>query len=438
MEAIPRLFGLLGGLVVLAFAANRLFRYTRVPDLLVLIGTGLLIGPVLGWVDGNQFRSITHAFGTLALILILFEGGLELRLRETIRHSPGGVLLAVVSYGVTLGLVTLVAWRSLGLSPESCLLVGAVLACTSSSIVIPLLQQLKLREPVKITLLLEASLGDVFGVLTVGYLLDSLGTEGATGGFLTGLAWRVGIPLVAAAVVGAVWSRLLSAITEERFWHVLTFGIVMLLFAGIEAVDASGLIAVLGFGLMLANFSTVEQRLIKPEVDVGVPTGSEHLPVLAFHSELSFLVRTFFFVLLGVVVEFAGTQYIVPTLGIVGAILLARWLAVHMSHWSWRDVGKDERELVIWILPRGLITAVLAIQVFEGRGDEFAFLPAVAFIVILATNLFVIVAGIRGHRPQPATVLEPASESSALNGARGLARHHVSLAGNQSRPPLKG
>ncbi|MGH9580620.1 MAG: cation:proton antiporter [Terriglobales bacterium] len=123
MEEIPRLFGLLGGLVVLAFVANRLYRYTRVPDLLVLIATGLLIGPVLGWVDGGQFRPITHAFGTLALILILFEGGLELRLRETIRHFPGGVLLAIVSYGVTLGLVTLVAWRSLGLSPR-CLPAG--------------------------------------------------------------------------------------------------------------------------------------------------------------------------------------------------------------------------------------------------------------------------------------------------------------------------
>ncbi|MGH9580619.1 MAG: cation:proton antiporter [Terriglobales bacterium] len=288
------------------------------------------------------------------------------------------------------------------------MLVGAVLACTSSSIVLPLLQQLKLSEPVKITLLLEASLGDVFGVLTVGYLIANHSAEAAAGSFLTGLAWRVVFPLLVATVAGALWSRLLLFLADERFWHVLTFGVVLLLFAGTEALHASGLIAVLGFGLTLANFSHIEQRLIKLEVDIGVPASSEHLPMLAFHSELAFLVRTFFFVLLGVVVEFVGVQYVVPTLGTLGAIFLGRWLAVHMSRWSWRDLGKEEHELVVWILPRGLITAVLAIQVFEARGEEFAFLPAVAFVVILATNLVAIVGGVLrrvrsprgGHRTQ--------------------------------------
>ena len=48
-------------------------------------------------------------------------------------------------------------------------------------------------------------------------------------------------------------------------------------------------------------------------------------------------------------------------------------------------------KLIIWILPRGLITAVLAIQVVEAIGKEFAFLPAIAFAVILVTNAIVIV-----------------------------------------------
>ena len=75
---LPALFGMLGGLLVLAFAANRLFSWTRVPDVVVLMATGLAIGPLLHWVDAAQFQEVTHAFGTLALILILFGGGLEL------------------------------------------------------------------------------------------------------------------------------------------------------------------------------------------------------------------------------------------------------------------------------------------------------------------------------------------------------------------------
>jgi len=62
-------FGLLGGLLVLAFVANRLAQRTRVPDAVVLILTGVLVGPVLGLVRADQFENVTRGFGTLALIL---------------------------------------------------------------------------------------------------------------------------------------------------------------------------------------------------------------------------------------------------------------------------------------------------------------------------------------------------------------------------------
>src|SRR5690349_11884100 len=68
-----QIFGLISGLLVLAFAANRLFRITRIPDLVVLLVTGLVLGPVLKWVDADALKTFTHILGSLALILILFE-----------------------------------------------------------------------------------------------------------------------------------------------------------------------------------------------------------------------------------------------------------------------------------------------------------------------------------------------------------------------------
>src|SRR5579872_2085850 len=166
------LFGLLGGLLVLAFGANRLFRWTRIPDVVVLMATGVVIGPVLGWARPEQFKEVTHAFGTLALILILFEGGLDLNIRETVSHFPGGLLFGVLTYAFTTVLVGFVASRSLGMTQRDGLLAGAVVGCTSSTIVLPVLQQWKTDKVVKIILLLESTVGDIFGVLTVGFLLQ--------------------------------------------------------------------------------------------------------------------------------------------------------------------------------------------------------------------------------------------------------------------------
>ena len=413
---ITAFFALLGTLIVLAFVANRLFRRTRIPDLVILIAIGVLLGPVLGWVNAQQFKPVTHAFGTLALIVILFEGGLELKLRETIRHFPGAILLAILSYVLSVGLVAVVAFYGLHLGLTSALIVGAVVGCTSSAMVLPILQQIQVSEPTKVTLLLEASVGDVLAVLTAESLLNMGATSGLQSVF-GGLLQEVGVPLVFALGAGVLWSRLLPHMSEERFWHVLTFGMVLLLYSGSEALHGSGLIAVLVFGMTLANISSSISPQIESPTHLGLPPGQEHLPMLTFHSELAFLLRTFFFALLGVVVEVLPLQYLLPTAGILGAILVARWVAALVSRWSRREIPARERDLIIWLLPRGLITAVLAIQVVQIRGEEFAFLPAVAFAVILATNVMVILGSVKADRARRASsehlvVPEPSTAAS--------------------------
>jgi Na+:H+ antiporter len=386
-------FALLGGLIVLAFTANRLFRHTRIPDHVVLIVIGVLLGPVFHWIDVEKLKPVTQAFGTLALIVILFEGGLELKLRETIRHFRGAFVLSILAYVLTVGLVALVAHAGLQLSINSSLLVGAVVGCTSSSMVLPILQQLKTSEATRVTLLLEASVGDVLAVLTAERLIEQ-GRGGALHNFLPALTREVGIPLILALVVGALWSRLLLLLSEERFCHVLTFGIVLLLYAASQALHGSGLIAVLVFGLTLANLSGGNRSLIESAAELETIPGQQHLSIFTFHSELAFLLRTFFFALLGAVMEFVPPRYLLPTLGILGAIVLGRWIAARLTRWSSQEIPDKERNLIIWILPRGLITAVLAVQVVESMGPKFAFLPAVAFAVILVTNAIVILGSV--------------------------------------------
>jgi hypothetical protein len=165
-------FALLGGLLVLAFVANRLVRFTGVSDVIILMATGVVIGPVLHWVNPELFRDATHGFGSLALILILFEGGLDLKLREILRHFAGAFFLSLIGYVLTMGAAALVCRQALHFTWVPALLVGAVLGCISSSIILPVLQQVELRHEVRVTLLVEASLGDALAVLAVTALID--------------------------------------------------------------------------------------------------------------------------------------------------------------------------------------------------------------------------------------------------------------------------
>jgi potassium/hydrogen antiporter len=392
------ILGLVGGLLVVAFLANRIFGLTRIPDVLVLMMLGAVLGPGLGLVQPGTLAKTTNLLGTLAIILVLFEGGLELDLRDTLRHFPGSFLLASLAYLFSTALVAVIVAKGLGLPWVDGWLVGAALGCTSSTVVLPVLQQLGAEEPVRVTLMLEASWGDVLAVLTVGLLLGMREPGGAVAqGLAHGLLNQVGIALLFAIAAGILWSRLLPVLSEQRFWQVLTFSIVLVLFAGMEALGANGLIAVLGFGLTLSNFPGVD-----PGLGLTLPPAQmveSQQALLTFHSELAFLVRTFFFVLIGAVAELGiFRSHPLLTLGTLGSLFLARWLAIHSSDWAWEGIGEHNRELIFWVLPRGLITVVLAIRVAEARGLELAFVPGLAFAVILVTNALLVLASLRARQ----------------------------------------
>ena len=410
---IGLILGLVGGLLILAFAANRIFGLTRIPDVVILMALGVLLGPGLHLVNPERLSGATNLLGTVAIILVLFEGGLELDLRETLQHFRGSLLLAFLAYVFSMSLVAVIVCKALGITPLAGLMAGAALGCTSSTVVLPVLQQMQMEEPVRVTLLLEASWGDVLAVLTVGLLIGMKSHAGPiASGLLHGVFTQVGISILFSVAVGVLWSRLLVVLSEQRFWQVLTFSIVLVLYAGMEALGANGLIAVLGFGMTLANFPGIDPNLLG---DMGLGSKS-HQSLLTFHSELAFLVRTFFFVLIGAIADVAMfRRHPLLMAGTVGGLFLARWLAIQISRWTWRDIGSQGREAILWMLPRGLITVVLAIEVTEVGGSEVAFLPGLAFAVILATNLLVVFGSWRARHRQPAeTPSVPADSGTEL------------------------
>lgn len=408
-------FGLLGGLLVLAFVANRLVRFTGVPDVIILMAAGVLIGPGLHWVNPDVFRGATQGFGSLALILILFEGGLELKLREIISHFAGGFFLCIFCYTLSVAGVALVCRQAFHFNWIPALLIGAAFGCISSSILLPVLQQVNLRREVKVTLLVEATFGDALAVLAVTTLLEI-----AAGGSASPrvVAWRLVSSLILAVALGGLagmlWAYLLPLLSEERFWHVLTFAAVLLVYSGVHALHGNDLVSVLVFGLTLANYPAAQKRIhlserseradwfAKAPVKQHHSIAQRHGQMLSFHGELAFLIRTFFFVLLGSLVEFDGLRkHTILALGCFGALFLVRCFAVQSGRFAWRDFTSHERELMIWFIPRGLITAVLGIDVLESRGTELEFLPSLAFAIILISNLALLIGALRAKRLFP-------------------------------------
>jgi len=397
------IFGLPAALLVLAVVANRLSKLTRVPDIIVLLLIGITLGPILHWVNPHHLDSAIRVLGTLALMLILFEGGLELRLRQALRYFPAGLLLVVLSFGLSLALIALMGRALLHLEWTDCLLLGAALGCTSGTIVIPALQQINTPDPVRITLTVEASLGEIIAVLLVGSLLEQNHSSSLIGDLATDFSHHIFFSVLIGCAIGGLWSKIWPKLAGAPYSNILNLGVVMGVYA-LGDYFASGMLTVLIFGVTLANLPRTPHM------------SRQGARMLAFHAEFSFLVRSFFFVLLGIVAQFISKKYIIPILGILAALVLARFLAVQGSRWVVRDVERRDTELLFWMLPRGLVTAVLALEIMNDRGAVFAFLPAMAFTVVMVTNLFIVWGSVRAARqgaPQVSVEL-PLEDTKAM------------------------
>jgi len=402
------MFAFPAALLVVAVVANRLSRLTRVPDIVVLLLVGVALGPVTDLIPADTFQHSIGVIGMLALMLILFQGGLELRLNEVVRSLSGALLLSIACFGLSVYLVAVAIHFLVHFSWIDSLLIGAALGSTSGSVVLPALQQMEARDYLKVTLTLESSLGEILAVLTVGALVTISGTESLFSGLVVGFSHHVIVDVALGIGAGLLWRRILPYVVEQQYINALNLGVVLGVFSIGRLSGGSGLLAELIFGLTLSNL---------PHSPHFARQGAR---MMAFHSEFTFLVRSFFFVVLGVMAQLVSRSYILPIIAIIVALLISRFVAVYLTRWSIRGSTSADNELLFLMLPRGLITAVLALQIVNARGQQFGFLPAMAFTVVLVTNVFVIVAAIRSKRmpaPQATEATAPVTPPPLAEGA---------------------
>src|SRR5919199_3722989 len=166
IEHILRDFGLILGAGLIS---QLIATVIRVPEMVVLVAAGALIGPsVLGLVSNPLGGVGAQLLFNIGVALILFHGGTGISLRVISRTAVGLGLLVLPGVLITAVIVALVVWPVFGVAFPVALLIGAVLAATDPAILIPLFDQLKLRPKVSQTVIAESAFNDVTGtVLTL-------------------------------------------------------------------------------------------------------------------------------------------------------------------------------------------------------------------------------------------------------------------------------
>ena len=380
MYSIPAIFGLVGVTILIGFLGTRLFKRTGIPELVPVLVLGLLIGPVLGLVEAEPLIDLAPAFGAIALVIILFNAGLNLDLYRVLKQIPRATLLAVMGFVLSVLVTAGVANLFLELSIYRSLLLGCILGGSSSIIVLPIVQALKVDKKIQTILSLESTLTDIFVVVMALIVIEFIigGTMDITSTFQI-IASRFSVGIILGLVIGLLWLSVFPAIRRDPYRYTATLFVAFLVYAVSEFLGGSGPLSTLIFGIILGNGPSISEMLkLKREIVIGSD-------VLIFHSEFSFLVRSFFFVYIGIISSIRDPFLII--FGVIISVLLlnVRLVASYVS--SLRSGLKKYRLLTAAMLPRGLATAALCtLPVGLGIAGTESF-PDIGFVVILTTTM---------------------------------------------------
>ncbi len=363
-------------LLLISILASKISDRFGIPALLLFLILGMLAGsdgPGGVYFDNAQ---LAQSIGILALVLILFSGGLDTEWGQVRGILREGLLLATLGVFITGLVVGLVAHALLGFAWLESLLLGAIVSSTDAAAVFSVLRSkgVGLKRPLTPLLELESGSNDPMAVfLTVGLIQlitqPGLGWTTLIGHFLQQmiLGALLGCGLGRAAVF--VINRL--RLSHEGLYPVVTVAVALLTFGLTDYLGGSGFLAVYLAGIVMGNREFIHRRSL-----------------MRFHDGLAWLMQIAMFLTLGLLVfpsrlvPIAGVGLLIAAFLIFVARPLSVFIALALTRLRWR-----EKALVSWVGLRGALPIILATFPMLARVPHADQIFNIVFFIVLTSVL---------------------------------------------------
>ena len=405
----------ISSVIALGISAQWLAWRTKLPAILLLLVFGIIAGPVTGWINPDELLGdILSPFVSISVAIILFEGGLSLRMAEF--RKIGGVVIKLMTIGliITWSLAAIAAYYLLGLSIEIAVLFGAILIVTGPTVIIPLLRQVRPTENTGSILKWEGIVNDPIGAMMAVLVYEIL----LTGGFTNMDASSVLViatTIIDGSFIGALGAGILYIMLKkhwipEYLQNPITLMIVIASFTISNLLQhESGLLAVTIMGILLANQKSAKVKHI-----------------IEFKENLQVLLISALFILLASRLQISDLTYFNFQSGlfILALLVVVRPVSIYAATWG-SNLTLQEKTFLAWMAPRGIVAAAIS-AIFALRLEQEGFADAeklvpYTFVVIIAT---VTVYGLSANpvarllkvaKPQPNGVLFLGAHSWSLD-----------------------
>ena len=377
--------------IILGVLGEAFFKKTGIPDIAFLMVLGVVIGPVFGIIQPEAVIEIVPYFAALALIIIMFDGGYNLHIGNVLKTAHFAIVLVILGFAVSVGIVAAFGHYGLGWEWMDSILLGAIVGGSSSIIVFGLVRKLRISDEAKSMLSFESALTDIFATIIAFILFEAI-LSGQFNLDLLGqtIGRAIAVGLILGFGVGIPWMFFISKLTNAQHNYMLTLGVLFLLFFLANSFGESGALTALVFGLMLGNKKYLVQKLKIKLPDNTIDN--------SLHRQVTFIVRAFFFVFVGLLASFGQIEYVIFGILAAVAIYAGRVIITHTA--LVKGFSKLDKKVTSVMIPRGLAAAVLAtIPLTMGLQNGEAY-PQIIFFIIL-TSVIITTIGLGGAKKIP-------------------------------------
>ncbi|GAA0397823.1 cation:proton antiporter [Paenibacillus motobuensis] len=382
-EAIRHLLILILFVITVGMISGKIASILKLPDVAVYIATGMLLGPGLGWIHEASGSLINQIILTVGSVLILFDGGRNLRLSGLKEIWISLSLLSVLGVLITMGVVGVGVHYLFGVSWVFSFLAGAVIASTDPASIIPVFRQVNIKKRVRETVESESAFNDATGsILTFAFLVAV-----TSGGELNigMMGWDFVKTAFGGIAVGLVIAGFLSYFTGHIKHGILSEYTTLVM---IVCALASYLIAdLLGFSGFMATFVA---GVIWGNADIfNLNMEEKRSEIGAVSDNITLMMRMLIFILLGSQVNFTtlGHYFWQSLAAVLILMFVARPLTVLICAWPDRKAKWTWQELLFmcWVRETGVIPAALSGMIVGMGVANAQIISAIAFMAIMLT-----------------------------------------------------
>lgn len=375
---------LFGISIVVAAIGNQLYERIGIPESVLMIMLGLVMGPVLLLVKSGEIQYIvTHIF-TLSLIILLLESGLTTDLSAALETMRTTTIFTILVLLVTTAICGLFANLLLGWPVLPSMIVGIICSGTSTLPIIYFTNRMKLSKEVNQLLVFESIINDVTIITAVTIVLQAMILPPTPIKTVMNLLQYILVALIYGFIGSAIWTYILiNYLQTLKLKYLTTLAISVLIYVITRAHGGSGVISVMTFSVTIGNL---------PEFFVSYKTARRKVKLFftqidVMQDEVSFLVKNIFFFIMGLLFDIQALNTYVITIAIVLSVLMVASRSISYRVIQKLDPRYSQHLLTVSLmLPRGLTAGLAAFMPLE-KGVDIPYLKDIIIVMILLTNI---------------------------------------------------